>query len=258
MKLPIGGNDLAHMMMNGGNHSQLMNAGENDNKYGGGGNINNGGKNEGGMTEDKNGNKNVGGGTNAEVPNNNGDKKVNEMIENGIQDMMNNKFPNMVGQGHHKCLISGSAPDHHHHPNMLSMGSNMSGIPMGGALTTNMSMMNQMGGNMSTVHDHFASAVTGSGGSGVGGGYGGPEMLMGGNPYPQQQNIAAMMNQQRGIPSGGVNERFQFQPMMYAKPPMAANYMYLPPYSYPPPPQYHQDPYSNPFNDENTSSCTIM
>jgi hypothetical protein len=148
--------------------------------------------------------------------------------------MMNNKFPNMGGQGHH------------HHPNMVSMGNNMSGIPMGGAMGTNMSMMNQMGGNMSAVHGHFAGAVTGSGV----GGYGGPEMLMGGNPYQQQQNMAAMMNQQRGISIGGVNERFQ--PMMYTKPPMSSNYMY------PPPPQYHQDPYSNTFNDENTSSCTIM
>ncbi|GAU30898.1 hypothetical protein TSUD_381120 [Trifolium subterraneum] len=277
MKLPIGANGPAHMMINGGNLMNAQKGGENGggngkksgggglgavqvhglgggsdsknvekkgcggggNDYGqiqGGDNKNNGGKNEGGMPEGKNGNKNVSGGTSgggggaAEIPNNNGDTKVNKMSESSIQDMMNNEFPNIGSQGHHPI--------------------NMSGMPMGG----NMSMMNKMGGNMSAVQGHFAGAVTGSGGSGVvAGGYGGPKMMMGGNPYQQQPYIAAMMNQQRGMPIG---ERFQ--PMMYAKPPMATNYMYPPPYNYPPPSQYPQDSYSNFFNDENTSSCNIM
>ncbi|CAJ2658448.1 unnamed protein product [Trifolium pratense] len=239
MKLPMGGNGPAHMMMNGVNHFQLMNAqkgSENNDKNGGGngkesgggletvqfhglgcgegnhysqnqggGNINNGGKNEGGTSEGKNGNKNVGG--SAEIPN-------------------NNVFPNMHYQGHH--------------PNMVSMG---------GAMRTNMSRMNQMGTNMPAVQGLFAGTATSSGVHASG--YGGPNIMMGGNPY-QQQYMTSMMNQQREIPIGGENVNERFQPMMYAKPPMAANYMY------PPPPQYRQDSYSNFFNDENTSSCSIM
>ncbi|XP_045802673.1 heavy metal-associated isoprenylated plant protein 32 [Trifolium pratense] len=239
MKLPMGGNGPAHMMMNGVNHFQLMNAqkgSENDDKNGGGngkesgggletvqfhglgcgegnhysqnqggGNINNGGKNEGGTSEGKNGNKNVGG--SAEIPN-------------------NNVFPNMHYQGHH--------------PNMVSMG---------GAMRTNMSRMNQMGTNMPAVQGLFAGTATSSGVHASG--YSGPNIMMGGNPY-QQQYMTSMMNQQREIPIGGENVNERFQPMMYAKPPMAANYMY------PPPPQYRQDSYSNFFNDENTSSCSIM
>uniref|UniRef100_A0A2P2P2T2 Uncharacterized protein MANES_15G023400 n=1 Tax=Rhizophora mucronata TaxID=61149 RepID=A0A2P2P2T2_RHIMU len=81
---------------------------------------------------------------------------------------------------------------------------------------------------------------------------------MPGNPYhaQQQQNLAAaMMNQQRAMG----NERFQ--PMMYARPPAAVNYM--PQYPYPygpyPHPQPHgSEPYSSFFSDENASSCNVM
>ncbi|CAA0807069.1 Heavy metal transport/detoxification superfamily protein [Striga hermonthica] len=94
---------------------------------------------------------------------------------------------------------------------------------------------------------------------------------MGGQQQQQQQLAAMMMNQQRA----NGNERFQ--PMMYARPPPAVNYMpppgygHTPGYPYPPPPGYGHPPgypYPPPpgervdqytmFSDENTSSCTMM
>lgn len=116
--------------------------------------------------------------------------------------------------------------------------------------------MGQMA-NMAAVQGLPAAAMNGGGGphggGGIGGGYfqgAGPEM-MAGNPYYQQQMAAMMMNQQRA----NGNERFQ--PMMYARPPPAVNY--LPPY-----PTYPYHPYPPPgehyhaFSDENTSSCSVM
>ncbi|KAH6757423.1 Heavy metal transport/detoxification superfamily protein [Perilla frutescens var. hirtella] len=83
----------------------------------------------------------------------------------------------------------------------------------------------------------------------------GPEQ-MAGNPYYQQQMAAMMMNQ-RAAAVGGGNERFQ--PMMYARPPPAVNYMPppYPPYPYPAPPGERADQYAM-FSDENTSSCSVM
>nr|XP_043637823.1 heavy metal-associated isoprenylated plant protein 32-like [Erigeron canadensis] len=81
---------------------------------------------------------------------------------------------------------------------------------------------------------------------------------MAGNPYYQQQSVAAMMNQQQ---TANGNQRFQ--PMMYARQPPEVNYMpqpiqpSYPSYPYPQPP--HNDPLTNYFSDENTSSsCNIM
>lgn len=103
----------------------------------------------------------------------------------------------------------------------------------------------------------------------MGGGVGGEGYLPGagsqavaGNPYQQQQQqqqqmAAMMMNQQRA----NGNERFQ--PMMYARPPPAVNYVppYPYPYPYPYPQQYPppgEPPYDHAFSDENTSSCNVM
>ncbi|XP_054785905.1 heavy metal-associated isoprenylated plant protein 32-like [Prosopis cineraria] len=84
-----------------------------------------------------------------------------------------------------------------------------------------------------------------------------PEAMLG-NPFQpqQQQYMAAMINQQRALGMAGGNDQ-RFQPMTYAWPPPAVNYMYPQqhPYIYPPP---SQDPYTNFFNDENTSSCSVM
>ncbi|KEH36770.1 heavy metal-associated isoprenylated plant protein 33 [Medicago truncatula] len=268
MKLSMGSNGPAHMMMNaqkisagngggieikggGGSvggpmpvqvHSLAGGNGNGGKKGGGGEGGNNQIQNQGGMPEGKNGNKNVGGGGGG-IPNNNVGKKVNGMGESGVQGMINNGLPNMGGG----------------HPNACHIDGNMSGMVMGGgAMENNLPMMGQMGGNMPAVSGIPEVAINDNGGrgGGVGGGYGGPEVMMGGNPYHQQhQHMAAMMNQQRAIPAGGYDI---LQPMMHARPPMAVNYMYPPPYSYPPPPQYPHDQYSNYFNDENTSNCTVM
>ncbi|RVW55523.1 Heavy metal-associated isoprenylated plant protein 32 [Vitis vinifera] len=141
-------------------------------------------------------------------------------------------------------------------------GGNMGQMPMGpmGNMPMgqmgNMSMA-QMGNNMPAVQGLPAGAINAGGaGGGAPPGYGGgvppgyfqgagPE-VMAGNPYYQQQLAAMMMNQQRAHG----NERFQ--PMMYARPPPAVNY--LPPYPHPPQP----DPYTHFFSDENTSSCNVM
>ncbi|KAF9681616.1 hypothetical protein SADUNF_Sadunf05G0020400 [Salix dunnii] len=68
-----------------------------------------------------------------------------------------------------------------------------------------------------------------------------------GNPYSQQQYMAMMMNQQRQYGND------MFQPMMYAPPHPAINYM-QPPIPHP----TASDQYTHVFNDENTDSCSIM
>lgn len=164
-------------------------------------------------------------------------------------------------------------------------------MPMGGAMGGPMGSLPQMGGgpgpmsnNMQAVQGLPAMGPGGGGGGGpsaeappgyfqgqVSGNGGGGQDSMPGNPYLQQQQqqqqqqyLAAVMNQQRSMG----NERFQ--PMMYARPPPAVNYMppqpqphqqHPYPYPYPYPPQYpphNGDQYSDYFNDENTSSCNIM
>ncbi|KAK6915553.1 Heavy metal-associated domain, HMA [Dillenia turbinata] len=90
-------------------------------------------------------------------------------------------------------------------------------------------------GNFPAVQGLPATAMNGGFYGGVGAG----------NPY-NQQYMAMMMNQQRGYGNEG------FQPMMYARPQPPPPYGYMPPM----PPQSVVDPYM--FNDENTSSCSIM
>ncbi|CAN8269928.1 unnamed protein product [Cochlearia groenlandica] len=132
--------------------------------------------------------------------------------------------------------------------------------PMGGGLPPNMSM--PMGGPMSMGGGPMA-AVQGLPATGPGGAPPGYFPGPGLDPaqMQQQQYLTAVMNQQRAMG----NERFQ--PMMYARPPPAVNYMppnpnqypnpYPYPYPYPYPPHGH-DQYSHAFSDENTSSCVIM
>ncbi|KAM1984487.1 hypothetical protein ACFX16_012743 [Malus domestica] len=138
----------------------------------------------------------------------------------------------------------------------------MPGVNVGQMGNMNMGMgpmsmpMSQMG-NIPAVQGLPAGAMNGGGGGGPGGGYfqgGGPE-AMPGNPYQQQQYLQAVMNQQRAMG----NERFQ--PMMYARPPPAVNYMPPgppPPYPYPYAPPPAGEPYTHFFSDENTSSCNVM
>ncbi|PIM98686.1 Copper chaperone [Handroanthus impetiginosus] len=147
----------------------------------------------------------------------------------------------------------------HGMPNMMSMNAAAGGVgPMGHM------PMNHMGNlpmsQMNNLSVHGMPAMNGGGGGVLGGGagyyQGGGLQQMAGNPYYQQQQqqqlAAMMMNQQRA----NGNERFQ--PMMYARPPPAVNYMPpYPPYPYPPPPGERADQYSM-FSDENTSSCTVM
>ncbi|PQP99491.1 hypothetical protein Pyn_32159 [Prunus yedoensis var. nudiflora] len=124
-----------------------------------------------------------------------------------------------------------------------NMGGRPQGMPGGGNMgqmpNMNNMAMGPMGGmpiNIPAVQGLPAAPMNGGGG-GSGAGYfqgAGPE-AMPGNPFQQQQYLQAVMNQQRAMG----NERFQ--PMMYARPPPAVNYMPAGPpppyYPYPPPPQ---------------------
>ncbi|GER32337.1 heavy metal transport/detoxification superfamily protein [Striga asiatica] len=195
--------------------------GANDNKSNN--NNNNSGGNQNQNQQGGKGGKNGGGGNNGQAKNGGG---------GGGNGMMNGaKKAGGSNDGPHG--IMGGA-----HMGNMHMG------PMGGQ----MGQMGQMG-NLAAVQGLPAS---GGGGYFQGGGGGGP----GGGPYNQQQQMAAMMmNQQRA----NGNERFQ--PMMYARPPPAVNYMPSPygPYhgGYPsyPPPGERVDQYSM-FSDENTNSSS--
>ncbi|XP_028761102.1 heavy metal-associated isoprenylated plant protein 32-like [Neltuma alba] len=202
-----------------------------NNQNQGGGNKSNSGKNGIGIPQGingNNGNKNSGGANGANLENNNGDEgQKGNLMPGGVQAVK---------------AMGG------HHPNMS------------GGNTGPIGNMNTPMGNIPTVQGLLARGMN-SGGGGSGGdtaGYSqglGPES-MAGNPFQHQQYMAAMMNHQRAMGMAGGNDK-RFQPMMYARPPPAVNYMYPQqyPYPYPPPPQ---DPYTHFFNDENTSSCNII
>ncbi|XP_073277666.1 heavy metal-associated isoprenylated plant protein 32-like [Primulina huaijiensis] len=124
---------------------------------------------------------------------------------------------------------------------------NMMGMNPSGSLPTG--QIN----NLAAVQSLPTSAMNTSGGGGYFQGGPLPEHLAR-NPYYQQQLAAMMMNQQQA----NGNERFQ--PMMYTRPPPAVNYMPppYPPYPYPyAPPHAPGDDYAM-YNDENTSSCSVM
>ncbi|XWS35040.1 hypothetical protein CRYUN_Cryun21dG0091900 [Craigia yunnanensis] len=230
-----GGNAVPVQVLTGGGNNEGKN-GNGGKKGGGGGNQNQGGggkngaKNSGGLPQQVKTGNNCVGGANKNGGGANGGKKGN----NGAPNVINDGFPSMGGP-------NGSMG--HQMANMNMAMGQMGSLPM--------SQMSQMG-NIPAVQGLPAAAMNNGGGGGGGsGGYfqgAGPD-VMPGNPY-HQQYLAALMNQQRAM---GGNERFQ--PMMYARPPPAVNYM--PPYPYPyPPPQ--PDPYTSFFSDENTSSCNVM
>ena len=232
-----GGNGINPQLMNAQNGGNNQNQGGKNGKNGGGQNGNNGGGGGGGANN-KNGNN--GGGANGHNMNGNGGKKGNGG-PNPMGDM-NGGFQNMGGAAAAAAMAAANAK-----MGQMPMGQ-MGSMPMG-----------QMG-NVPAVQGLPAAAMNGGAGGGAGYFQGAGPDLMPGNPYHQQQQqqyiAAAMMNQQRAIG----NERFQ--PMMYARPPPAVNYMPqhpYPPYPYPQHPYPPQEPgYTHFFSDENTSSCNVM
>ncbi|XVF38145.1 hypothetical protein REPUB_Repub20aG0073900 [Reevesia pubescens] len=246
-----GGNAVPVQVLTGGgnNEDKNRNGGKKGGGGGGGGHSNGGNQNQGGgggknggaLPQEIKAANNGGGGANKNGGNNgvaNGGKKGNNGAANGTNDGFPSMgVPNGINMGHQMANMN------------MTMGQ-MGGLPM-----SKMGQMGQMG-DIPAVQGLPAAAMNGAGGGGdgAGGGYfqgAGPD-VMPGNPYHQQQLMAAMMNQQRAMAG---NERFQ--PMMYARPPPAVNYM--PPYPYPypyPPPQ--PDPYTHFFSDDNTSSCNVM
>ncbi|KAL3505861.1 hypothetical protein ACH5RR_031243 [Cinchona calisaya] len=221
------GNGNNNQNQGGGGGAAAQKGGQN----GGGQPQNGGGGGGGGGGQNKNGHG--GGGGNPNI-NANGAKKGGGM-NNGLNGMPNMMAMNAAAGGGNVDPPKGNMP-------MGQMGQMMGNIPMG-----------QMGNvaAAAAVQGLPAAAMNGANGGGYFQGAG-PEMMPG-NPYYQQQMAAMMMNQQRA----NGNERFQ--PMMYARPPPAVNYWPPHPYSYP----YHAPPppaeyYTNTFNDENTSSCSVM
>ncbi|KAG5405458.1 hypothetical protein IGI04_011577 [Brassica rapa subsp. trilocularis] len=155
---------------------------------------------------------------------------------------------------------------------LMGMGDPMGNIPaglcpMGGAGPSNVTMpigglmgMGGLMGNIPAVH-----GLPATGASGIPPGYfqrAGPNPIQMQHQQQQQQQqyLAAVLNQQRAME----NERFQ--PMMYARPPLAVNYMpphihlhqYPNPYDPYPYPPHGNDQYFHVSNEENTSSCDIM
>ncbi|PSS33897.1 Heavy metal-associated isoprenylated plant protein [Actinidia chinensis var. chinensis] len=249
MKPVVGNAQFPNLMM--GQHPQLQAKGGNcgnsggNGKKGGGGNIpvlvndgknGNGGKKEGGGGVQNQGGGGKGGGQPSEVKNgNNGGAQVKNGggggsngnggkkgggLNDGVQG-----FPNMA------TGLSGLGGGNVGQMGNMSMGQMGNHIPIG-----QMGQMPAVQGLPATAGGYFNGVR--------------PEVMTG-NPFQQQQLAAMMMAQQR---SNG-NERFQ--PMMYARPPPAVNYMppYPYPYPYPPP---GPDPYTHAFSDENTSSCSVM
>ncbi|POO02276.1 Heavy metal-associated domain containing protein [Trema orientale] len=269
-------------MMNGNPHAQLMNQsaqkGGNGKKGGGGagavpvqvnapggggkkgggggtgqnpGGAKNGGKNGGSLPSDgKNGNNGGGGGNSKNVNvngNGNGNGGANGKKGGGLDGVQVQAMNNKGFQQHHMGPGSGPAPQQ--------------GMPGGPNMGQHMAMgqMGQMG-NGPMGHIPAVQGLPATSMNGAGGGYfqgAGPE-AMPGNPYHQQQQqqqqqyLAAVINQQRAMAG---NERFQ--PMMYARPPPAVNYM-PPPYPYPYPQPQPEPHYAHFFSDENTASCNVM
>ncbi|EPS65608.1 hypothetical protein M569_09170, partial [Genlisea aurea] len=132
-------------------------------------------------------------------------------------------------------------------PNMMSMNTPTNGVgPIPNMTMAHMAAMNNN-------HHHHPPSFPPAAAAAAGGNQ------IPGHPHTQQQYAAMMMNMQRA----NGNERFQ--PVVYARPPPAINYM--PPSSsfpaypyYPAPPQNYAgsaDQYSM-FSDENTQGCSVM
>ncbi|KAJ0249669.1 hypothetical protein HA466_0151290 [Hirschfeldia incana] len=275
-------NKMTPNMMKPCNQQMMMNAnlGGGPTKYGGTG-VHGGGKDEpnggGGGKGDsagagnqsqgggKNGCKNAGGGHPQDGKNGceGGGPNAGKKINGGGGGLPAGFLP-MGGGGPPNMSMPIGGP--------MGMGDPMGNIParlcpMGGAGPSNMTMpiggpmgMGGLMGNIPAVH-----GLPATGASGMPPGYllaAGPDPVRMQQQHQQQQYLAAVMNQQRAIE----NERFQ--PMMYARPPLAVNYMPphihlhqypnpYDPYPYPYPP-HGNDQYSHVYNEENTSSCDIM
>ncbi|XP_073148317.1 heavy metal-associated isoprenylated plant protein 32-like [Henckelia pumila] len=241
---PVGGNGhggsmMSNLLMNSQNLAKAagVNNGGGNGKKGGGG-ENDGGANGGkkGGNQSQGGGKGGGGGAQPKDSKNGGgqnNKNDNHGGGGGGGGAANGKI--FMPNG---AMKSGGLmiDETRGMPNMMSM---------------NLAPIGQMG-NIPTRPMGSLPAVQGlpalNAPSGGGGGGYFPEQYMGGQH--QQQLAAMMMNQRRG----STNENFQ--PMIYARPPPAVNYMPYP-YPYPPPPGEHIDQY-NMFSDENTSGCNIM
>ncbi|CAI9776298.1 unnamed protein product [Fraxinus pennsylvanica] len=267
-KLGNGLGDVRMPNMMGSQNPLLMEGGANgggnggNGKIGGGGNVpvmvnvggNNGG-NKGGNSYNNVGSQNQGGGKNGGV----------QPLGSGGGQMMNGNNgggANGHGMNANGAKHGGGMSDWPQGmPNMIAMNAGgsvgqMRTAPMGQMRQMPMSQIGQMGqmpmgqmGNPAAVRGLPAPTMNGGGGAvnfqGVA-----PEQMATNNHY-QQQLAAMMVNQQHA----NGNERFQ--PMMYARPAPAVNYM--PPYpSYPyPPPGERIEEYSM-FSDENSSNCTMM
>lgn len=229
--------------IHGNGHNDGKNGGG---KKGGGGGNNGGNQNQGGG---KNGGKNggsvegkSGGGGGGGNKNSGSGGNGNGGKKGGVNDGVGHAMSNMPNAMHNMAAMRSLA------------GGNMGQMPMGPIGSMPMGQMGnmpmaQMGNNVSAAVQGLPAGTLNAGGAGGGvpPGYfqGAAPDIMAGNPYYQQQMAAMMMNQQRAHG----NERFQ--PMMYARPPPAVNYMP----SYPPP---QSDAYTHFFSDENTSSCNVM
>ncbi|XP_073025466.1 heavy metal-associated isoprenylated plant protein 33-like [Primulina eburnea] len=247
-----GGGSNVPVQMNLGGGNQNQGGGANGGKKGGNGNNNGGNQNQGGGKGGKNGGgqpndgKNGGGGGNGQNKNGGG-------AGAGAGALNAN---NSMGNGARKEGGMNDGP--RGMPNMMPMsaGGNIgplgANLPMGQMGNLPMGQMN----NLAAVQGLPAPAITGGGGGGAGYFPAATPEHMTANPYYQQQLAAMMMNQQRA----NGNERFQ--PMMYARPPPAVNYMppypaYPYQYPYAPPQGERTDQYAM-FSDENTSSCNVM
>ncbi|KAL0855673.1 hypothetical protein Bca101_060826 [Brassica carinata] len=226
---------------NGGGGGVKCDSGGAGNQNQGGGK--NGGQNAGGGHPQDGRNGGEGGGPNAakKVNGGVGDPIPPRFIPMGVGGPLNMSMP----------IIGG----------LMGMGDPMGNIPaglcpMGGAGPSNITMPiggpMGMGGLMRNIPAVHASGVPPSYFQAAG-----PDQIQM-QQQQQQQYLAAVMNQQRAMG----------QPMVYARPPLAVNYMPphihlhqypnpYDPYPYPYPP-HGNDQYYHVSDEENTSSCDIM
>ncbi|KAL4024935.1 hypothetical protein IC575_013308 [Cucumis melo] len=275
---PIMGNAQIPKMMVNGNHPAVMNSpgaggnGGGNGKKGGGAvpvQVNNNAKNgNNGGGKGNGGGGGGGGGSNQKQGSGGGGGKNNGGGGGGHGGAGgNNKTGHGGGNGSNNGMNGGQKAA----GGANGMGQDLQSLVGAHGLgMSNLSQMGQLGqmgdrtmgqmGNLSAVQG-LPAAPPAPTMNGNGNGGGASRFLaegMTGNPYQQhpQQYMAQMMNQQQHHALG-------HQPMMYARPPPAVNYV-PPPYPYPYPPPYHNpypptqpEPYTY-FSDENPSSCNIM
>ncbi|PSR92689.1 Heavy metal-associated isoprenylated plant protein [Actinidia chinensis var. chinensis] len=261
MKSMVGNAQFPNLMM--GQHPQLQAKGGNGDNSGGngkkgsGGNIpvlvNDGKNGNGGKKGDGGGVQNQGGGGKGGGKNSGGQPSEGKNGNNGGSQVKNGGGGGGVGGGGGNGGKKGGGLNDcvQGFPNMANGLSGMGGGNVGQMGNMSMGQIGQMGNHipMGQMGQMPTSSVQGLPATGSGYFNGAGPEVMAGNPFQQQQLAAMMMAQQRA----NGNERFQ--PMMYARPPPAVNYMPPYPYPYPPP---AADPYTHAFSDENTSSCSVM